>query len=295
MYFDFSFILLLAHQGRPRSETVSSTGAAAYCLTPVTLEYLDSRVSLMATLASVTCKEVDEIQQSRLDRHFPDHTPQEVDDIKRASIRDADSVRQFRSKKLARYTALNRHLSTQVLGGLFTETETGSSRMTTISEDIKSAILSPMMSAKSEVAVVALVAELLKQLQWTDLIQMLQSSPPLNTFEAVNWMNLKDVVLCCCGAETNDNWRSLLQISDVASRTRVVLSSLKRWNVDVCVELLKACCCRAESLGEELALLVEHKLKEMRVYQQVGGAVTTNSVISICLLDESFHISKTSL
>ena len=252
-------------------------------------------MSLMATLASVTCKEVDEIQQSRLDRHFPDHTPQEVDDIKRASIRDADSVRQFRSKKLARYTALNRHLSTQVLGRLFTETEAGSCHMTTNSEDIKLAILSPTVSAKTEVAVVALVAELLKQQRWTDLIQMLQSSPPLNTFEAVNWMNLKDVVLCCCGAETNDNWRSLLQISDVASRTRVILSSLKRWNVDVCMEQLKACCCGTESLGEDLALLVERRLKEMTVYQKVGGAMTTNSVSSICLLDESFHTSKTSV
>ena len=144
-------------------------------------------------------------------------------------------------------------------------------------DDVKLAILSPAMSIKSEASVVALIEELLGQQQWTNVVRLLQCSPALNAFEAVNWSNLKDIALCCCGvrvgeANDDDNWRLLLQISDVATRVRVILSNLSRWSVDVCIELLKACCCCSEPPGEELALLVETKLKELMLYEQVCSA-----------------------
>ena len=275
------FFSLSAQQSRPRSETVGSTGATTYCLTPVTLEYLDSRLSLVATLASVTCKEVDEIQQSRLDIHFPDHTPQTADDVREAYIRDADSVRQFRSKKLALcYHELSRYLSSQALGCLSSENDAEVTHAAftrpTNDDDVKLAMLSSAMSLQSQASVVALIEELLSQQKWANIVRLLQCSPALNAFEAVNWTNLKDIALSCCGvrvAESNDeNWRLLLQISDAATRVRIILSSLGRWSVDVCIELLKACCCCAEPPGEELALLVEMKLKEMMLYQQVRRA-----------------------
>nr|XP_006816291.1 PREDICTED: zinc finger FYVE domain-containing protein 26-like [Saccoglossus kowalevskii] len=244
----------------------NSSSSAIYAMTEHAFNYLKNKSDLFASLVFLL-------------------SPVELGNESPSKDKSKDSKVQYNLEKvlakLERYPVLQRYVQRNL--AVLKDGERSKMFSEVRKRDLGKCILSGMDSREMQSLVHYTLNTIMCNKNWEDAVNLLDSLYSDNLHHSADTTLMRDLFLCCAGTDDSTNketpWKYLLRITDRDLYSRLVLVCLKQWPIDVCIELLEKALAYPP-VNKSLEVVVDNKLKEMKIYQKVtecAGRIETNS------------------